>query len=128
MIARADSVPGFNPPGEHPVAIIAVQNSVAQIAWITHHRDAYRLFIPLTASLIPSAFAGQNPPLTDDTSVLGLIDHQGIAMIVTAAIRHDTLFVGTAPVLIHRRRVLASGEFTTLLTLVRAGLATRRRS
>lgn len=105
-IAWASAAPPFHPPGPHPIVILrAFANGNVLVGFVTHSADLLRVGVPLTRSDVPSAFRERGGPLTDDRSVLALIDHRGRSLVaVGEALASDRIAIGHG--LLHLSRVV----------------------
>ena len=124
MVAWASIAPGFSPPAPHPIlCVMEHANGLVGIAYITHSADLLRASIPLTRREVPSAFRHCGGPLTDELSVVALIDHFGHRRIVNAdPISYDRLRIGTAIVSLSHIVQLPDGEWQPLRSAIRKAL------
>lgn len=123
--ARASCAPGFRPPGPHPLLVIkSFLNGNCLVAYVTHSDDYYAKGISLRRREVPSAFREHGGPLTDppgrETSVLGLLDHQGDRRLLDADIISPThLRIGTDDVHLTYVKTLTAHEWEPLRRNIR---------
>jgi len=135
----ASATPGFNPPTkQHPAVIVAnYDNGNIGVGFVTHSRDRYRGAIRLrrlaTASspdsvAVPSAFREKGGPLTDEDSVLGVLDGDGYACIAAGTpLSTSTLRIGPALVALSFIARLPAAEWAPLQARIRYHIDRRRR-
>ncbi len=99
-IAWASAAPGFRPPSPHPLLVLkSFPNGNCAIAFVTHSRDLLRASVPLLRSQVPSAFREFGGPLTDEHSVVALIDDRGQKRVAIATVSaSDRLMIGSSQV------------------------------
>jgi hypothetical protein len=124
LIAMASAAPGFSPPGPHPlVVVLPYSNGNVGLAFVTHSRDLLRVSVPLRRAELPTAFRDQGGPLTDDHSVLALVDDRGQKRILVAEpLAKDRLRIGTTEIRLTHIVQLSASEWEMLRARIRSAL------
>ncbi len=124
LMAMASAAPGFSPPGPHPlVVVLSYANGNVGLAFVTHSSDLLRTSVPLLRADLPTAFRDRGGPLTDDHSVLALVDDRGHKRIVIAEPRaQDRLLIGASEIRLSHAVQLPTSEWDPLHRRIRIAL------
>lgn len=124
LIAMASAAPGFSPPTPHPlVVVLPYANGNVGLAFVTHSGDLLRASVPLRRAEVPTAFRDRGGPLTDDHSVLALVDDRGQKRILVAEpLAKDRLRIGTTEIRLTHIVQLPPTEWEPLRTRIRSAL------
>lgn len=124
VIAWADPCPGLRPPTRHPIVIAQrYATGAVGVLYVSHSLDLAGRSLPLTPSLIPSAFA-PGGPLSSGHSAIMLRDTAGNRLMIMAIPEaSDRLRIGTVAVTLTRGIQLPAPEWQRLATAIRIGLA-----
>lgn len=120
--------PGLVPPGPHPLLIVQTfPNGNCLVAYVTHSDDLYSVGLELHRSDVPSAYIEAGGPLDDpedsETSVLGLVNTEGIRTVVPADITGPRrLQMGSATIRLSCLKPLDDPEWLPLRSRIRTAL------
>ena len=123
-VAWASAAPGLSPPSPHPlICVLGYPNGKIGIAYITHSADLLRVGVPLTRRVVPSAFRERGGPLTDENSVVALVDHYGHRRVVNAEpLASNRLSIGNSILSLSHIVQLPEPEWQPLLISIRQAL------